>query len=93
MGLWLNDDALQLTTIGVDSKVQNQGYASALIRYMLDFASENHVSVITLEVRNSNEKAQRLYEKVGFKKVAIRRQYYSNPDEDAILMMKQLEQM
>ncbi len=93
MGLWLNDDALQLTTIGVDPEVQNQGYATAMIRYMLDYALENHVSVITLEVRVSNEKAQRLYEKAGFRKAAIRRQYYSNPDEDAILMMKQLEQM
>lgn len=93
MGLWLNDDALQLTTIGVDHKVQNQGIATALIAYMLDYASENHVSVITLEVRVSNEKAIRLYDKAGFKKAAIRKQYYSNPDEDAILMMKQLEQM
>lgn len=93
MGLWLNDDALQLTTIGVDPKVQNQGIATALIAYMLDYASENHVSVITLEVRVSNEKAIRLYDKAGFKKAAIRKQYYSNPDEDAILMMKQLEQM
>lgn len=93
MGLWLNEDALQLTTIGVDPEYQNQGYATALIDYMLEFAIKNKVSVITLEVRMSNEKAIRLYEKVGFKKVAMRKQYYSHPDEDAILMMNQLEQM
>jgi ribosomal-protein-alanine N-acetyltransferase len=92
MGLWLNEDALQLTTIGVDPQVQNQGLATAMIHYMLEFASKNQVSVITLEVRVSNEKAIRLYEKVGFKKVAMRKQYYSHPDEDAILMMNQLEQ-
>lgn len=90
LGLWVNDDALQVTTLGVDIAHQNRGYGKALVQYAIDYAEGIHASVITLEVRISNEKALQLYESFGFSKVAIRKQYYSHPDEDAILMMKQI---
>lgn len=93
LGLWLNDDALQITTLGVASSHQGKGLGQNLVKYALEYALENKVSVMTLEVRISNEKAIRLYEKNGFKKSALRKQYYSHPDEDAILMMKNFEQM
>jgi len=93
LGLWLNEDSLQITTLGVDSGQQNKGYGQTLVAYAIDFAKKNRVSVITLEVRISNLKAIHLYEKNGFKKVALRKQYYSHPDEDAVLMMISFEQM
>lgn len=93
LGLWLNDDALQITTLGVASSHQGKGLGQNLVKYALEYALENKVSVMTLEVRISNTKAIHLYEKNGFKKSALRKQYYSHPDEDAILMMKNFEQM
>jgi ribosomal-protein-alanine N-acetyltransferase len=93
LGLWLNEDALQITTLGVDTSFQNRGIGQSLVAYALEYARMNEVSVMTLEVRVSNEKAIHLYEKNGFKKAALRKQYYSHPDEDAILMMKTFEQM
>ncbi len=93
MGLWLNEDALQITTLGVDPKQQSKGYGTSLVDYALRFAHENKVSVITLEVRISNRKAIHLYEKSGFKKIALRKQYYAQPDEDAALMILNIEQM
>jgi ribosomal-protein-alanine N-acetyltransferase len=93
LGLWLNEDALQITTLGVDTSFQNRGIGQSLVAYALEYARMNKVSVMTLEVRVSNEKAIHLYEKNGFKKAALRKQYYSHPDEDAILMMKTFEQM
>ncbi len=90
LGLWINDDAMQITTLGVDPQVQNQGFGKALLNYALQLASQQHVSVITLEVRVSNKKAIHLYEKAGFKQVTIRKQYYSHPYEDAVLMLKQV---
>jgi ribosomal-protein-alanine N-acetyltransferase len=93
LGLWVNDGALQITTLGVDTAVQNRGYGKALVQYAIDYAESINASVITLEVRISNQIAIQLYESFGFKKAALRKQYYSHPDEDAILMMKQLYQM
>lgn len=93
LGLWVHEDALQITTLGVDPACQGRGYGKRLVQYTLDVAKEAKASAITLEVRVSNEKAIGLYTAFGFKKVAMRKQYYSHPDEDAILMMKQIEQM
>jgi len=90
LGLWVNEDALQITTLGVDTAYQNRGYGKALVQYAIDHAEGINATVITLEVRISNQKAIQLYESFGFKKAALRKQYYSHPDEDAILMMKQL---
>ncbi len=89
LGLWINDDAVQITTLGVDQAFQNRGYGKALVQYAIDHAERIKASIMTLEVRISNEKAIQLYESFGFKKAALRKQYYSHPDEDAILMMKQ----
>jgi len=93
LGLWVHEDALQITTLGVDPTCQGRGYGKLLVQYTLDVAKEAKASAITLEVRVSNEKAIGLYTAFGFKKVAMRKQYYSHPDEDAILMMRKIEQM
>jgi len=93
LGLWLNEDTLQITTLGVASSHQGKGLGSSLVKYALEYAISNKVLIMTLEVRVSNAKAIHLYERNGFEKVATRKQYYSHPDEDAILMMKTFEQM
>lgn len=90
LGLWIHDDAMQITTLGVDPQFQNKGYGKALLDYALLKAIQEVVSLITLEVRVSNQKAIHLYESAGFKKITIRRDYYSHPDEDAVLMLKQM---
>lgn len=93
LGLWFNDNALQITTLGVDPMYQDKGYGKELLDYALHFATENKISTMTLEVRASNTKALHLYEKAGFHKVAVRKQYYTHPDEDALLMLKHFKQM
>ncbi|KAF0226414.1 MAG: ribosomal-protein-alanine N-acetyltransferase [Erysipelotrichaceae bacterium] len=90
LGLWIHDDAMQITTLGVDLQVQNRGYGKKLLEYALLKATQEGVSVITLEVRVSNTKATHLYESAGFRQITIRRDYYSHPDEDAVLMLKQM---
>lgn len=90
LGLWINDDAIQITTLGVVPQVQNKGFGKKLLEYAMLKAEQENVSVITLEVRVSNRKAIHLYESAGFKQITIRRDYYSHPDEDAVLMLKQI---
>ena len=76
-------DRIEIEYIIVDKLYRRQGIATNLIKFMEDI---NSVKNITLEVRKSNNAAISFYEFLGFKKVAIRKNYYKN--EDGILMMK-----
>ena len=75
---------VDLMSICVSPEYRGRGYASLLMQRAL---AQPYNQVI-LEVRESNETAIHLYEKFGFKKYARRNGYYSNPDEDAIIMIK-----
>ena len=90
IGLWFLGDQCQITTIATDRHFQGQGYASQLMEYALEKSEELHYQNVNLEVRVSNVKAIALYQKFGFKNVAVRKRYYSN-GEDAYLMIKELE--
>ena len=57
-----------------------------LLAEAIDLALENHLESVTLEVRKSNLLAQALYEKYRFLKVGVRKRYYSDNHEDAIIM-------
>lgn len=90
IGTWLIDRQCQITTLGVGKAFQGHGYGSQLMDYVFAQCQENHCQNINLEVRVSNYKAIGLYEKYGFKKITIRKDYYAD-HEDAYLMMKELE--
>ncbi|HUQ49101.1 MAG TPA: ribosomal protein S18-alanine N-acetyltransferase [Terriglobales bacterium] len=77
--------ALELENIVVDPDVQRQGVASMLVAELLRRAEEMKVSLVELEVRESNASARRLYEKCGFAEVRRRPRYYSSPTEDAVI--------
>ncbi len=90
IGLWFLGDQFQITKIATDRHFQGQGCASQLMEYALEKSEELHYQNVNLEVRVSNVKAIALYQKFGFKNVAVRKRYYSN-GEDAYLMIKELE--
>ncbi len=77
-----------ITNVAVRKKFRNQGVASALINKAIDDAKNRSSDFITLEVRKSNTPALSLYIKHGFEKVGERRNFYSHPTEDAVLMTK-----
>lgn len=72
---------LEITNIAVLPDYQNQGIARQLIQHL-----KNYGSVIFLEVRETNQKAQQLYLKEGFYQTGLRKKYYQEPEENAILM-------
>lgn len=74
-----------LEKIAVAPEYRRQGVAEAILSAYLRFGRE-HLAFLTLEVRESNEAAIGLYEKLGFKVVGRRKNYYSDLHEDAILM-------
>jgi len=77
-----------ITNVAVSEKHRKRGVASALIKKSIEDAVERNSDFITLEVRKSNTPALNLYTKYGFEKVGERKNFYSHPTEDAILMTK-----
>lgn len=77
-----------IANIAVSEAYRRAGVASALLEKLEETAENENGEFITLEVRQSNEKAIRLYAKHGYNQVGIRKNFYSKPTEDAILMTK-----
>ena len=81
-------DRMELNYIWVETFYRRQGIGMELLQYLHEIAYENHVHNISLEVACDNEAAIHLYEKLGYKKVALREKYYHGID--GILMVKEM---
>ena len=75
-----------ISNVAVHPRARRQGLADKLISQLVDRARERSLAFVTLEVRAGNEPAVALYRKHGFLPVGRRKNYYSLPKEDAILM-------
>lgn len=84
VGFWIMFEQAQITTIAINPKEQEQGLGYQLLEFAMERIKREQCESITLEVRKSNIKAQKLYQKCGFVECGIRENYYD--DEDAILM-------
>ena len=85
-GFWLMVDEAHITTIAVRGSHRRLGLGELLLAYIIDRASELNARVVTLEVRVSNTVAQKLYDKYGFLKAGVRKGYYTDNGEDALVM-------
>ena len=79
-------DEGEIQRIGVYPHYRRQGIARKLMDAMVTFARARGVRSIALEVRESNLGARNLYDSYGFRQEAVRKGYYHNPAEDAIIM-------
>lgn len=84
MGLQIFSGEGYVTNIAVLPRYRQLGIATALIEKQL----ENPMDFITLEVRESNSPAIKLYTKMGFENMGIRPKFYSNPTENAVIMTR-----
>ena len=87
MGLQIFCGEGYVTNVAVLPEYRRQGIAQKLILKEL----ENEMNFITLEVRKSNAPAINLYQKMGFENVGIRPRFYTAPDEDAVIMTKNIK--
>jgi len=78
----------ELMRIAVRENFRGLGYSRKLMERMVKSAEEKQAYDLTLEVRAGNRAAINLYKSYGFKKEAVRRGYYHNPDEDAFIMWR-----
>lgn len=86
-GISLVADEAEIITVAVSPAHRRQGIARALMGHMLCLAEDARASVY-LEVRASNTPARELYRSLGFAETGMRKNYYSAPREDAVLMMR-----
>lgn len=85
-GIWTVLDEGQITNIAVHPDFRNIKIGSALVEGLISNLNEWKLNSMTLEVRKSNIPAQNLYKKYGFKEEGLRKRFYSDNKEDAIIM-------
>jgi [ribosomal protein S18]-alanine N-acetyltransferase len=85
---WIVADELHINTLAVNPALRRQGLAKALLGHILTTTMSEGIRRATLEVRRSNEPALRLYECLGFSVMAVRSRYYTQPEEDALILWR-----
>ncbi len=88
-GMWKILDEAHITNIAVHPLYRGMKAGSALLEKLIEIARNAGIGRMTLEVRQSNAAAQALYAKYGFKEYGTRKRYYSDNNEDAVIMWKE----
>lgn len=86
VGIWFVVDEGHITNVAVHSDYRGKKIGDELVKALVELCRENNIVSMTLEVRVSNVVAQNLYKKYGFKLAGIRKEYYSDNKEDAMIM-------
>ena len=85
-GMWVILDEAHVTTIAVEPESRGRRIGERLLIALMEESMKRGARWVTLEVRKSNGVAQALYRKYGFKEIGVRKAYYSDNREDAIVM-------
>lgn len=86
---WLVFDEIHINNLAVLPEYRGRGMGNALLGSVLSEGARLGARRATLEVRRSNERARRLYQRLGFSEAGVRRGYYTNPVEDAIILWRE----
>ena len=84
--IWIVQDEVHINNVAVSPGHRGKGVGLSLLRFVLRMAAGLGARRATLEVRRSNAPALRLYERLGFRLAGVRRNYYSSPVEDALIL-------
>ena len=88
-GMWFVLDEAHVCNVAVHPDCRRMGYGRRIFEALEHLATENSMSMMTLEVRRSNVAAQNLYHACGFQDVGYRKRYYEDNKEDALIMFKE----
>ena len=86
----INIDEAEIFKVTTNPRFRKMGISKILLQNLVDFAKKNGLKKILLEVRESNLPAIKLYDSFDFKKIFVRKNFYSSPLEDALTMQKDL---
>lgn len=90
-GGWYVLDEYQINKIVIDKKYQNKKMGSLFLMYIMQLYANKGAKRAMIEVRESNERAIKVYERALFKKIGKREKYYQNNGEDAFVMIREFE--
>ena len=85
-GTWLVINEAHVTNVAVSGQRRREGIGRLLMQKLMELARDNDMESMTLEVRVSNAAARHLYEQLGFVEAGIRKNYYSETKEDALIL-------
>lgn len=85
-GAWCVFGEAEITNVCVDVNARRCGVGTRLMKYLIEMGRQRECDVYFLEVRESNDKAIALYERLGFKKIGTRKNFYERPVENALVM-------
>lgn len=85
-GLWQSFEEADITNVAVREECRGRHTGTMMLDRLMELGKEQGITRFTLEVRSSNSAAVRLYEKLGFSSVGIRKRFYEKPVEDAVIM-------
>ncbi|KXS42204.1 MAG: ribosomal-protein-alanine N-acetyltransferase [Candidatus Frackibacter sp. T328-2] len=91
IGAWIILNESHITTLAISPDYRRQGVAKRLLSNLFGRLREEGVNKVTLEVRVSNQPARKLYTDYGFDEAGIRKNYYQDNQEDAVIMWKTLK--
>ena len=86
-GAWIILDESHITNIAIEESRRGLGYGRALTTALMQYLSNLGAAYATLEVRRSNLRAQNLYKSLGFVELGVRKRYYEDNREDALIMV------
>lgn len=90
-GMWTVVDELHVTNVAITPEQRGKGLSSKIMEKLFEFAVANKFTSMTLEVRTTNKVAISLYEKYGFNGFGVRKGYYQDTNEDALIMWKEFK--
>ncbi|MBN6889792.1 ribosomal protein S18-alanine N-acetyltransferase [Cytobacillus horneckiae] len=85
-GTWVVTDEAHVTNVAILPQYRGRKLGEAMMKKLMEIASELGAKTMTLEVRVTNEVARKLYRKLGFQDGGIRKNYYTDNQEDALIM-------
>ena len=88
IGTWIEQEHSEIINFYVLEEYQNMGFGSMMLEFVIQLVKMSGVPNISLEVRDHNKKAIRLYESYGFKYSHTRKNYYSNGDDAFVLILE-----
>jgi len=83
---WKIREEVQISNIAVHPDYRRLGIAERILRKVLSRLKKNNMAFVLLEVRPSNVSARALYKKLGFIHIGVRKNYYKDPSEDALIL-------
>lgn len=87
-GLWQSFEDADICNVVVEKSCRKRGIALEMLEFLMEMGKQRGAAHFTLEVRSSNAAAIGLYEKLGFRTEGVRKGFYQNPKEDALIMWK-----